>query len=78
MKFHEFISSSSIIMDPDLKTRPRTDRRGDDSARVVVNRLFFVESFTLQLPRKGAFAFISRKFQNNMSDLCRVIRKRDC
>ena len=60
MKFYEFISSSSIVMAPDLKTRPRTDGRGDDSARTVVNRPSFVESFTLQLSRKGTLAFISR------------------
>ena len=78
MKFHEFISSSSIVMAPDLKTRPRTNGRGDDSARAVVNRPSSVESFTLQLSRKGALAFISRKVRINMSDLRRVIRKRDC
>ena len=60
MKFHDFISSSSIVMAPDLKTRPRTDGRGNDSARAVVNRLSFVESFTLKLSRKGTLAFISR------------------
>ena len=37
MKFRDFISSSSIVMGPDLKTRLRTDGRGDDSARAVVN-----------------------------------------
>ena len=59
MKFHEFISSSSIVKVPDLKTRPRTDGRSDDNARAVVNRPPFVESFTLQLSRKGALVFIS-------------------
>ena len=49
MKFHDFVSSSSIVMTPDLKTRPMTDGQDDDSARTVVNRPFFVESFTLQL-----------------------------
>ena len=60
MKFHDFISSSSIAMAQDLKTRPRTDGRGDDSARAVVNRTSFVESLTLQLSRKGTLVFISR------------------
>ena len=60
MKFHDFISFSSIVMAPDLKIRPRTDGRGDDSARAVVSRPSFVESFTLQLSRKGTLAFISR------------------
>ena len=60
MKFHEFISSCSIVMAPDLKTRPRTHGRGDDSARAVVNRPPFIESFTLQLSRKGPLAFIFR------------------
>ena len=60
MKFHDFILSNSIVMAPDLKTRPRPDGRGDDSARAVVNRPSFVESFTLQLSRKGTLAFISR------------------
>ena len=46
MTFHDFISFSSIVMTPDLKTRPRTDGgRGDDSARDVFNRLFFVATF---------------------------------
>ena len=60
MKFHEFISSIFIIMFPDLKTRPRTEGRGDDCSRGVVNRPSFVDSFTLQLSRKGTLAFISR------------------
>ena len=60
MQFHEFISSSSIVMVSDLKTLPRTDGLGDDSARAVVNRSSFVESFTLQLSIKGTLAFISR------------------
>ena len=58
--FHAFMSSSSIVMAADLKTRPTTDGRGDDSARAVVNRPFFVELFTLQLSKKGTLAFISR------------------
>ena len=45
-------------MAQDLKSRPRTIGRGDDSARAVVNRTSFVESFTLQLSRKGPLAFI--------------------
>ena len=60
MKFHVFISSSSLVMAPGLKTRPRTDGLGDDSARAVLNRTAFVESFTLQVSRKGTLAFISR------------------
>ena len=47
-------------MAPDFKTRPRTDGRGDDSARAVVNQPPFDECFTLQLSRKGTLAFISR------------------
>ena len=43
MKFHEFIITSSIVMAPDLNTQPKTDGRGDDSARAVVNRPSFVE-----------------------------------
>ena len=78
MKFHEFIFTSSIVIAPDLKTRPRTDGRGDDSARAVVNRPSFVESFTLQRSRKGTMAFISRLFRIYTSDVCRVIRKRAC
>ena len=65
-------------MVPDLKTRPRTDGRDDDSACAVVNRPSYVESLTLQLSRKGAWALISKNNRVNMSDLCRVIRKRDC
>ena len=60
MKFHDFISFSSIVMAPALKTRPWTDGWGDDSARAVGNRPSFVGSFTLQLSRKGTLAFISR------------------
>ena len=62
-------------MAPDLKTRPRTDGRGDDNARAIGNRQSFAESFTLQLSRKDTLVFISRYFRINMSDLCRVIRK---
>ena len=43
---YEFISPSSKVMAPDLKTQPRTDGLGDDSARAVDNRPSFVESFT--------------------------------
>ena len=60
MKFHEFITPSFIVLVPDLKIRSKTDGRGDDSARAVVNRPYFVELFTLQLSRKGTLAFISR------------------
>ena len=60
MKFHAFMSSNSIVMAPDLKTRPRTDGRGGDSSPAVINLPSFVESFTLQLSRKGTLAFISR------------------
>ena len=60
MEFHEFISSSSIVMAPHLKTRPRTDGWGDESALAVVNLPSFVESFTLQLSRKDTLTFISR------------------
>ena len=60
MTFHEFISSSSIVTAPDLNTRPRTDGRGDDSAGAVFSRPYFVESFALQLSRKGTMMFISR------------------
>ena len=60
MKFHDIISSSSVVMAPDLKTRPRTEGRGDDSAGAEYNRPSFIESFTLQLSRKGTLAFISR------------------
>ena len=59
MKFDEFILSSSIVMDRDLKTRPRTDGQGDDRV-MIVNRPSFVESFTLQLSRKGTLAIIAR------------------
>ena len=75
MTFHEIISSSSIVMTPDIKTRPRTDGLGNDSARTLVGRPSFVESFTLKLSRRGTLTFISSQFQINMSDLCRVIRK---
>ena len=68
MKFHEFISSSSIVMVPDLKTRPRTEGRGDDSARAVVKRPSFVESFTLQLSEKGTW----RLCPDNFGLICRT------
>ena len=60
MKFHEFIFSSSIVMAPDLKTRPRIDGRDDDNDYAVVNRPSLVESSTLQLSRKCTLGFISR------------------
>ena len=61
MEFHKFILSSSIAMTSDLKNpTKRTDGQGDDSARAIVKRPSFVESFTLQLSRKGTLAFISR------------------
>ena len=63
------MSSSSVVMAQDLKSRPKTHGRDDDSARAVVNRTSFVESFTLQLSRKGTLAFISKTFPINMSDL---------
>ena len=79
MKFHDFISFSySIVTAPDFKTRPRTDGLDDDSARTVVNRPSFVESFTLQLSRKGTLASICIQFRINMWNLCRVIRKTGC
>ena len=53
MEFHTFISISSIVMAPDLKTRSRTDGRGNDSARAVVDRPFFVDPFSLKLSTAG-------------------------
>ena len=53
MTFHEFISCRSIVMAPDLKTRPRTDGRDDNSAPALVNRPCFVESFTSRLRSIG-------------------------
>ena len=58
MKCHDFISSTSIVMAPDLKTRPRTDGRGGERARAVVNRPSFIASVTLQLSRKGTLALL--------------------
>ena len=49
----EFIYTSSIVMVPNLKTGPMADGQGDDNARAEINRPSFVESFTLQLSRKG-------------------------
>ena len=65
-KFCEFMSSS-IVMALDLKTRPRTDRRGDDSARAVVNRQSFNELFMLLFSRKGTLAL----FPDNFGSICR-------
>ena len=70
MKFYDFISSSSIVMVPDLKTRPRTDERGDDSARAVVNRPSIVESFTLQLSRKDTLAFMRTSSLHDIDEPC--------
>ena len=57
MKCHDFISSTSIVMAPDLKTRPRTDGRGGDRARAVVNRPSFSASVTLQLQERAPWRF---------------------
>ena len=62
MKFHEFIASNSIVMAPDLKTRPRTDGRSDDSARAVVNRSSFIESFTLQRQERAPWRLFPANF----------------
>ena len=55
-------------------SRPRSDGQGDGSACAVVNRQSFVETFTLQLSRKGT----SCNFRLKMSDHCRVLRNRAC
>ena len=68
MKFHEFISSSFIVMAPDLKTRTRTDGWGDDSARAVVNRPSFAALQRYNCQERAPW----RLFPDNFGLICRT------
>ena len=62
MTFHEFIFTSSIVMAPDLKIRPKTDGRGM-TVHPSLNHL----RYTVQLSKKRA---PWRLFSGNVGLMC--------